>query len=180
MNKAIGGITINIYEMMTTGEKRSLTSTLNKHFVAFEETNPIKMYENKEKWLNDFIAFWLTNSVKSNVSWTKNSYHEQCGFESEMKERILHMFSDSLKNLSNEHQPLVENLSVKGSKERKIENVLHSMNASNSERNVTLKPLRSKKKRIKKKREKKLEQISIRDVHNLKEKMKSFVKKATS
>lgn len=124
------------YNTMTTGEKRSLTNSLNKYSNLFIENiqGDFLSFGSKEKFLDAFYSYWIDSSKKSKVSWCKTTpYYNELGFKSEILPRISDLFVDEINIFEKQTK-----MNVKSDK---------------------IAPLRSKKKRLKKKRLKMLQTV---------------------
>jgi len=93
-------------------------------------------YYSKEMLLDDLYQQWLNQSILSNLSWCRSEHHLKEGFESEMKEKIASTMPEEILAL------------VKAPVKEFVPNPIQS-----------LRPIRSKKKRLRKKYEK-LERLS--------------------
>ena len=121
---------------MTTGEKRSLTSSLKKSTSSFMETiqGDFLSYPSKKAFLDAFYFYWIEQSTQSNLTWCKNTdVLSNSSFQSEMLPRIELLFAEELRVFD---------------KKETMEQLYF------------LPRLRSKKKRLRKKREKLLMQHS--------------------
>lgn len=119
---------------MTTGEKRSLTSSLKKSASSFIESiqGDFLSYPSKKTFLDAFYTYWLNQAVHSNLAWCKNqAVVLDASFKEEMMQRIEELFAEELRVFD----------------KKESMQLLYS-----------LPRLRSKKKRLRKKREKLLMQ----------------------
>lgn len=118
---------------MKSGEKRSLTSSLNKCVDLFIEHNQgdILSFATKDNLVNSFFTYWLNYSKSNKLSWCKtNNYDTLPNFKNDMFIKIIDLFHEEI-------------------------SLLNKMNNSNH-----LPPLRSKKKRLRKKRQKMIRELT--------------------
>jgi len=126
---------------MTTGEKRSVTSSMKKSSELFLETtaNNLSSFASKELFINEFFSFWVNYSLENRLSWCydkkdgNKNYHLQKEFRIEMEEKIKLLFEMQLSKISTSSSMV---------------NSLHEVSKR-------MTPIRSKKKRLRKKWEKK-------------------------
>lgn len=85
---------------MTTGEKRSLTSSLKKNTSSFIESiqGDFLSYPSKKTFLDAFYTYWVEQSTSSNLAWCKDTMLiSNSLFKEEMMPRIEELFAEELR-----------------------------------------------------------------------------------
>lgn len=119
---------------LTTGEKRSITSSMKKYVAEWEEQKLSFSTENEV--YQSLYTYWVEKSVLAKLSWCKGkTHHEDPSFQTEMMEKMKELL------------PEVEKFVVK------VEKTTQQTKAPRMTK------VRSKKKRIRKKQEKRLLQM---------------------
>ncbi|WP_336770545.1 hypothetical protein [Bacillus bombysepticus] len=89
-------------DLLTTGEKRSVTTSMKKTYERFFQNHSINDFVTKEELKQTFFKQWIKESLEQKSAWNKTTkYHENPDFYTSLETKIEELLYTELKNIPN-------------------------------------------------------------------------------